>query len=68
MTFNEACTIIMMEPKNPGNMAYAKSYAHAGINMTGEARRVQALYILSNLSHWRGDNAKKVRAYLKTVR
>lgn len=62
MTFDDACKLILADPKaNP----YAQTYARAGIGMTGEMQRVQALYILSNLSHWRGPEAKNVRARLR---
>ncbi len=32
----------------------------------GEALRVQCLYVLNNMSHWRGEIAKAVRQTLKT--
>ena len=62
MTFNEACLAIINSKKANG---YAVAYAKAGVGMTGEHRRVQALYILNNLTHWRGENSKEVRATLK---
>lgn len=62
MTFDEACTAILDDPKANG---YAKAYAKAGLGMTGEARRVQAIYILNNLVYWRVPIAKKVRKVLK---
>lgn len=49
-----------------GNIQYAASYARAGLGMIGEERRVQALYILSNLSGWRGEEAKAVKEALKS--
>jgi hypothetical protein len=64
MTFDECCRAIVKSPKvNP----YAITYARAGLGMTGDAARVQALYILSNLSGWRAPEAKAVRASLKIV-
>jgi len=42
-------------PKRTGNM------------MEGEELYVQCLYILSNLSHWRGPRAKEVKEILKKV-
>lgn len=62
MTFDEACKLILDDPKSD---PYAKTYAKAGIGMEGEMRRVQALYILSNLSHWRNPQAKEIRALLR---
>jgi len=44
---------------------YAVGYARAGLSMTGEALYVQCLYILNNITHWRGDTAKWVRQTLK---
>lgn len=61
MTFDECCKAISITCPN----AYARAYAEAGIGMTGEAARVQALYILNNISHWRTAEAKKIRAFLK---
>lgn len=49
-----------------GNIAYAAGYASAGRRMYDDGeRRVQALYILNNITHWRGDEAKRVRTRLK---
>ena len=44
---------------------YAASYASAGKGMTGYERHVQCLYILNNLSQWRGEEAKAVKEALK---
>lgn len=33
--------------------------------MVGEELRVQLLYVISNLSHWRGERAREVKAILK---
>lgn len=63
MTFNEACNIILGSNAN----GYAKGYALAGLEMVGHEVRVQALYILNNISHWRGPEAKAVRAALKEM-
>jgi hypothetical protein len=61
MTFNDACRRVFENCPD----GYAKTYARAGINMIGEEARVQALYILGNMSYWRGDEAKQVRMFLK---
>lgn len=63
MTFDEACRAILIDP---GTNEFARSYARAGIGMTGEAARTQAIYIVCNINGWRGDTAKRVRAFLKT--
>jgi hypothetical protein len=65
MTFHQACAAIC-EADRPN--AYAKAYAKAGLAMQGaEAQRVQALYILNNITHWRGEQAREVRAALKEI-
>jgi dTDP-4-amino-4,6-dideoxygalactose transaminase len=64
MTFDDACRLIVNDPKAD---AYAQSYAHRGIGMEGRMRQVQALYILANLSRWRHPQAKEVRALLKEL-
>lgn len=62
MTFNEACRMVIDHCPN----RYAKAYAQAGAGMNQEhEQKVQALYILNNMSHWRGDLAREVRTFLK---
>jgi lysylphosphatidylglycerol synthetase-like protein (DUF2156 family) len=65
MTFYEACKLVVASCNNE----YAKSYAQAGVdyNMTGHEAKVQALYILNNITHWRGSVAKEVRTELKRI-
>ena len=71
MTIREAVYSVVRNGPNE----YAVSYANAwdansamgervGYN-DDQAQRVQATYILSNLSSWRGDEASLVRATLK---
>jgi len=66
MTFNEACKAILANRQAPA-LNYAIGYAAAGAEMLPgtHASRVQALYILNNITHWRGDVAKEVRVALK---
>jgi len=33
--------------------------------MTGKALKVQCLYVLSNMTHWRGEDARKARNIIK---
>jgi hypothetical protein len=63
LTFKDCCNLILEQCKNEA----AKAYADAGLRMEegGELARVQALYILNNVMHWRGGRSKDVRAYLK---
>lgn len=44
---------------------YAVNYAIAGLQMTGKALKVQVLYVLNNMTHWRGREAKQCRQILK---
>lgn len=60
-------TIVEEAKKRNGNIRYASAYALAGVNMRGEERSVQANYILANLSHWRGESARKVKEILKQI-
>ena len=72
--FRQCCRLVL--EFCPG--VYAKTYARAGLrdmdmqnagthkNNGYEYMKVQALYILNNMQHWRGENATKVRYYLKT--
>lgn len=61
MTFDQCCRAILAHCSDP----YAKAYAKRGLGMEGEERRVQALYILNNITHWRSGPAREVRAALK---
>jgi hypothetical protein len=45
---------------------WAKNYAEAALSMTGEELRVQCLYVLNNITHWREPAAKTVRQTLKS--
>lgn len=47
------------------SLNYAVNYCRAALSMEGEELRVQCLYILSNITHWRNVNAKEVRGILK---
>ena len=68
LAFNEACQRIIVAARQakPGaSIQYAATYAKAGLQMTDrETIRVQCLYILNNLSGWRGEEAKQVKATL----
>jgi len=63
----EAVEIILSDRKSYSkSLNYAVNYCSyfMGINDEKEAK-VQALYILSNISGWRHEKAKEVRATLK---
>lgn len=64
MTFHDCCREVLVQCGD----AYAKSYATGGLYLVGaEEIRVQALYLRSNLSHWRGDRARAVKARLDEI-
>ncbi len=44
---------------------YAVMYARHGLDCQISSLHVQCLYVLSNMTHWRGEVAKRVRAELK---
>ena len=50
---------------NEKSLNYAVNYARAGQRMSGHELKVQCLYVLNNMSRWRGDVAKEVRQTLK---
>ena len=64
LSFDDCCRAIIRNREQKA-LNYAVNYARAGIGMTGREARTQALYILGNITHWRGDEAKQVRASLK---
>ena len=66
MTFHEACEFVLTQCP----YQYAKAYAAAGLRLPadGEAARVQALYILSNMRSWRGEDARQVRIALRACK
>ena len=65
MTVHEAL-IKIVDNENEKSLSWAVNYAIAGICMPdSEALRVQVIYVLNNISHWRGEVAKEVRATLK---
>lgn len=68
MTAHEAIKTIISDKKSyPTSLSYAVNYCHQAMNMSPgtEALRVQCLYILNNIQHWRHPEAKAVRIALK---
>lgn len=69
LAFTECCQrVIRAAAKRPqaAGLQFAASYAQSGLRLyEREAIRAQALYILDNLSGWRGDEARMVKAQLK---
>lgn len=71
MSFNDCCHAIIVAAKDPKQVRqvdYAVGYARSGQWMSDAHEiKVQALYILNNISSWRGEVAKTVRASLKQI-
>lgn len=66
--FHCACQAIV-ESANVPALNYAVNYAKAGLKMVDSYEiKVQALYILNNMTHWRGSEAKEVREILKGIK
>lgn len=47
------------------SLNYAVGYCRCALMQRGEDLKVQCLYILNNITHWRHPKAKDVRATLK---
>lgn len=56
----------VLDKAQGGFADYAKAYARAGLLMTGEDLMYQVPYVLSNLQHWRGEDARRVKDVFKT--
>ncbi len=44
---------------------YAVNYCRAAMNLSGEALKVQCLYVLNNIPYWRGNGNRRIRQTLK---
>jgi len=54
------------ENRHEKSLNYAVNYAKYGMYLEdGEELRVQCLYVLGNITRWRGEVAKEVRQTLK---
>jgi len=62
------CCREIMKQKPKGMMAYAMTYANAGLNMV-DVYQIgdQIPYILSNIQYWRGGKSKEIRSELKRI-
>lgn len=70
MTVHEAIAVILSDTKSYSTtLNWAVNYCQQAMNMPegSEALRVQCLYILGNISKWRHEQAKNVRAVLKAA-
>ena len=66
LTMHQCCTAILQSAHEKA-VGWALGYARHGLSCEGEEARVQALYILNGITHWRGPMAKQVRASLKSI-
>lgn len=65
--FHSACQNVVNERASPA-LNYAVGYAQAGGGMNDPHEiQVQCLYILNNITHWRGPVAKTTRATFKRL-
>lgn len=63
----KAIRVILSDRKSYStSLNYAIAYCQLAQGMAGEELRVQCLYILNNISHWRHPEAKAVREVLKS--
>ena len=58
-------TILKDKKSYETSLNYAVNYCIYALEVSGESLRVQCLYILNNISHWRGSGSKDVRKVLK---
>lgn len=62
----EKIRLILSDTKSYNtSLNYAVGYCEAAKHLTGHALKVQCLYILNNISHWRHPEVKSVRQTLK---
>ena len=65
--FHQACQNII-DNKDSKAVNYAVIYARAGLEIDNEIdANYQALYIISNIAHWRGAIANETRSILKNI-
>ena len=66
--FKQACKNIV-DNRNAKALNYAVGYAVHGLTIKDEYEmKYQVPYILSNITHWRGDLAKETRTLLKEIK
>lgn len=68
--FHHCCRAILSTHRatTAAGLRFAVGYAKAGLGLwTQDGMRVQANYILANISGWRGPEARQVRAELKAL-
>lgn len=70
LKIQEALETILAQESRGYLMQYAQAYATAALQnkMEGEELRVQLLYVLNNLTGWRGETARETKKTLKTLK
>jgi hypothetical protein len=66
MTTKEAFQAIVDHADEP-SLNWAVKYAKYGLVCSPEEEKIQALYTVGNITRWRGELAKEVRAALKAA-
>lgn len=65
--FHAICESILRNRESK-SLNYAVEYARAGMSMTQpKVIQVQSLYILNNITRWRGKDAEEARRVLKLI-
>ena len=65
MTFDEAVETALAEVKDPYAQAYIQALDEARTVYGDEGVKVQVLYCLSNMQHYRGETARAVKKAFK---
>lgn len=55
----------IVDHKEDKALNYAICYAQSGLHMKGHELKVQCMYVLNNITHWRREGHKEVRKVLK---
>ena len=67
LTFRQCCEAVVANQEER-SLNYAVNYAKYGLTISDpHEAKIQALYILNNMTRWRGEQAKQVRISLKKI-
>ena len=56
---------VIVHNRDHKSLNWCVNSAKAGLELVGENLRLQCIYILGNMTHWTGADAKEVRRTLK---
>ncbi len=65
MTYDEAVETALVEVKDPYARAYLNALGLAETEYSNHGLKVQLLYCLSNMQHYRGETARTVKRVFK---